>query len=48
MDVEAGTNLGARSCHVQAAHGPAVSIVLRGELAVAKEMMRKTFKIVFE
>ena len=46
MDVEAETDPGARSCHVQAAHGPAVRIVLRGELR-SKRNDEKNFQNCF-
>ena len=33
MDVEAGTKLGAQSCHVQTAHDPAVTMLRHGEVS---------------
>ena len=44
MDVEAGTKLKASSCHVQAAHGPVVSMVLYATVS-CKESDEQTFKL---
>ena len=45
MDVEAGTKLKASSCHVQAAHGPVVSMVLYATVSCKESDEQKLFKL---
>ena len=46
MDVEAGTKLGAQSCHVQAGHYPVVDMEYYEELS-SKQNDEEIFQIVF-